>query len=32
MEHGLDGIVRADREIDRVNGLRAYDPIELATA
>ena len=28
--HGLDGIVSADRDFDRIPGLRRYDPAELA--
>ena len=30
MVHGLDGIVSADRDFDRIPGLRRYDPAELA--
>ena len=30
MEHGLEGIVSADRDFDRIPGLRRYDPMELA--
>lgn len=30
MGHGLDGIVSADRDFDRIPGLRRYDPVELA--
>lgn len=32
MEHGLDGIVSADRDVDRIPGLRRYDPADLAAA
>ena len=32
MEHGLDGIVSADRDFDRIPGLRRYDPADLAAA
>ena len=32
MEHGLDGIVSADRHFDRIPGLRRYDPADLAAA
>ncbi len=28
--HGLEGIVSADRDFDRIPGLRRYDPMELA--
>ncbi len=30
IEHGMEGIVSADRDFDRIVGLRRYDPIELA--
>ena len=30
MLHGLDGIVSADRDFDRIHGLRRYDPADLA--
>ena len=29
-EHGLEGIVSADRDYDRVPGLQRFDPIALA--
>ena len=29
-EHGLEGIVSADRDYDRIPGLRRLDPIVLA--
>ena len=32
MEHGLDGIISADRDFDRIPGLRRYDPADLAAA
>ena len=32
MQHGLDGIVSADRDFDRIPGLRRYDPADLAAA
>ncbi len=28
--HGLEGIVSADRDFDRVAGLRRFDPVEAA--
>jgi predicted nucleic acid-binding protein len=30
IEHGLDGIVSADQDLDRIPGLGRYDPIEVA--
>lgn len=30
MEHGLEGIVSADRDFDRIPGLRRIDPMDLA--
>ncbi len=29
--HGLEGIVSADQDFDRVLGLRRYDPLELVS-
>lgn len=29
-EHGLDGIITADRDFDRIPGLRRFDPMEVA--
>ena len=31
-EHGLEGIVSADGDFDRIPGLRRYDPLEIASA
>ena len=31
IEHGLEGIVSADQDFDRVLGLRRYDPLELVS-
>ena len=30
MLHGLDGIVSADRDFDRIPGLLRYDPVDMA--
>ena len=30
--HGLEGIVSADRDFDRIPGLRRYDPADLVAA
>ncbi len=30
--HGLEGIVSADQDFDRIPGLRRYDPLEIAAA
>ena len=30
MGHGLEGIVSADRDFDRIPGLRRFDPVEVA--
>ena len=30
--HGLDGMISADRDFDRIPGLRRYDPANLAAA
>ena len=29
-EHELEGIISADQDYDRIQGLRRYDPIEAA--
>ena len=29
-EHRLEGIVSADRDFDRIPGLRRFDPLEVA--
>ena len=30
IEHGLEGIISADQDYDRIRGLRRYDPTEVA--
>ena len=30
IEHGLEGIVSADQDYDRIPGLRRFDPMEVA--
>ena len=30
MGHGLEGIVSADRDFDRIPGLRRFDPVEVS--
>ena len=32
LEHGLEGIVSADRDFARIPGLRRFDPVEIAAA